>query len=124
MACLTRYLNRSSSEPLSNKSRLRNNPFPTLPLRLPSLQNLEHLLLSHSPDLWQWNTEPRSSLLPFLFNHTGELLCVFLLRTVEQVRWHSSITGSIRLRLFDISLLVLLDLFLHLDFGDMSFAVM
>ena len=120
----TVYLDRSSSEPLPHKSRLRNNPLPTLPLTLPSLQNLKYLLLRHPPNFWQRHAKPCSSLFPLLLDHTRQLLCRFLLRSVQKIRWHCPVWYCGGFGSFDVALFMLFYLFFHLDFGEGSLSVM
>lgn len=100
----------------SDEGWLGDHALPSL-LRslLSGLDNLEHLILSDTADLWQRNAELRSLLISLVLNSGGQSLSVRWVGTVEEIlrKWCGRWLGwGGRL---DVALLVGLDLLLHLD---------
>ena len=110
----TLHLHRLTSEVLTNKGGLVDETLPTLALVLSGLENLEHLVLCNSADLWQRYGVLGSAVLAAILDSTAESLGILLTLTVEQVGGQSTLLNCTIVLLLDIALVVRLESLLEL----------
>lgn len=110
----TLHLYGLAGEVLSNECCLVDKTLPTLSLVLSSLQDLEHLVLCNSADLWQRNRVLCSTVLAAILDSTAERLGILLTLAVEQVCGQSTLLDSSIVLLLDVALVVRLERLLEL----------
>lgn len=114
-------LDRSPGEIVAHKGRLGDHPLPRLLVRLlPSIDNLEHLLLADTLHLGQRHRKLGRLLVPLVLDGTRKRLGVGRLRAVQQILRQRGLGGLFGRRRLDVLLLLRLDALLHLDLLRMA----
>lgn len=100
---------------LSNKTYFIDSSFPTFSLSFTRSNNFKHFSFSHRLDFLDGNIPFTSFFFSLLFDHICENFRIFLLLSIHQICWYSTILNGLLL-CFSIFLLMGLYCFLHLYF--------
>ena len=113
---------RLSREILSNKTNFVYSSFPAFSLPFSWPYNLEHLSFCHRFDLFNRNRPFPCFFFPFLLDHVGQNLGIFLLLSIHQICGDGSILNVLDFA-FCIFLLVSFNGFFHLNFFFKPFSI-